>query len=299
MTPGVFPTTRWGVRLGLGGGLGAGVRALAARAPPRGGRAPPSVRRRRDRLRHWARRSGSGRGVARAPPGRPRRRGRPRLGRPSACLVRGRAVAIGLDEREERGRSLAPPARRRLDRLQRGFQLRAGRRGQPRILAEDRRRSVEGGFVALDQLDLELDEPFDDPAPGDHVDLVEAHLDARVGRLELPLPAELADRDDFNQRRVAALLEDERPRVGGRPIARAGRSIRRSLELLAPVGAARARPPGERLDRYRRPLGGLAEAGREARASERAVGRVEVAILELRRADGLIAANPASSSAKR
>ena len=135
---------------------------------------------------------------------------------------------------------------------------------------------------ALDQLGLELDEAVDDARPGDHVDLVEAQLDPRVAVAHDPLAAQLADRDELDERRVAGQLEHQRPRVRGRPFERARRPIRRSLELLAAHGAAGALGPGQRLDRDDRALARLAEPDREAGLGQRPVRGVHVAILELR-----------------
>ena len=94
------------------------------------------------------------------------------------------------------------------------------------------------------ELHLELHEAVDDPASGDGIDLVEAQLDDRVGRLQLPLPPELADRHELDERRIAALLEDQRARVRRRPVARASRPVGRTLELLAPMRAAVPRRAG-------------------------------------------------------
>ena len=91
----------------------------------------------------------------------------------------------------------------------------------------------------LTQLDLELDEPLDDPAPGDRVDLVEADLDDRPVALEDPLAAELADRDDLDERRVAALLEDQRAGIGAAASRAGGRSGRPGPR--APRGDGRRR----------------------------------------------------------
>ena len=74
--------------------------------------------------------------------------------------------------------------RRCLDRRQRRLELRA-RSTAPSSgsVARTACDPVERAPRRPDQLDLELDEPVDDPAPGDGIDLVEAQLDDRVVRL--------------------------------------------------------------------------------------------------------------------
>ena len=119
---------------------------------------------------------------------------------------------------------------------------------------------------------------------GDDVDLVEAQLHPRVAVAHDPLAPELADGHELDERRVAGQLEHERARVGGRPFDGARGPIGRSLELLPAHGAAGAFGPGQRLDRDDRALAGLAEPDREAGLGERPVRGVDVAILELRRA---------------
>ncbi len=99
-------------------------------------------------------------------------------------------------------------------------------------------------LVALLQFGLELDEPVDDPAAAHDVDLVEAQLDPALARLELPLAAELADGHDLDERRVAGMLEDERARVGRRPIDGGSHAIGWPLQLLAAHRATRVRRSG-------------------------------------------------------
>ena len=173
-------------------------------------------------------------------------------------------------------------------------------RGEARV---GRERPVDLGetrLVAAHQLDLELDEPADDPAPADGVDLVEAQLDRRAVALEDPLPAELADRDDLDERRVAALLEDQRAGIGRRPVARMGGPVGRALELLAAMDVAGPDAPNRRLDRDRRRLRRLAQPGGEPGPGHRPVGGVDVAILDLGRADRRRSGRkPAISSAAR
>ncbi len=70
-------------------------------------------------------------------------------------------------------------------------------------------------------------------------DLVEAQLDGRLatGRREVPLAAELADRDQLDERPVAAQLQDQRASVRRRPGQRLGGPVGRPLELLAALYA--------------------------------------------------------------
>ena len=193
-----------------------------------------------------------------------RRRTSARPASPSRPL--GRAPSTAASGRLELARSRCG-RRHRLSRLERG--------------AERRRASR---LVALWQLGLELDEAVDDPAAGHDIDLVEAQLDpASARRLELALAAQLADGHELDERRVAGVLEDERPGVGGRPVDGGGDAIGRTLELLAADGAAGAVGPGERLDRDDRVGAALAEPDRETGAAEGAVGGVDVAVLELHR----------------
>ena len=147
-----------------------------------------------------------------------------------------------------------------------------------------RRDAARSPLVALHQLRLELDEPVDDRDRGDDVDLVEAQLDPRVAaELELSLAAQLADRHELDERRIAGVLEHERSGVRRRPVDRRGDPVGRALR--APRGGCE--PPGpsrprQRLDRDDRLAAGLAEADREAGPRQGAVGGVDVAVLELR-----------------
>ena len=160
-----------------------------------------------------------------------------------------------------------------------------GRLGRQEVaLALERGGEVEQpALVAADELRLELDPAVDDPASGHDVDLVQAQLDRRRVVAQESPAAELADRDDLDQRRIAAHLEDDRARIGGGPFARPGGPVGPALELLAPM---RPRVAGgssrRRLDRDERLARRHPQAGREAGASKGAVGRVEVAVLELR-----------------
>ncbi len=97
---------------------------------------------------------------------------------------------------------------------------------------------------------------------------------------------ELADGHELDQRRVAALLEDQRSGIRGRPVARTRGPIGRALELLAPMDARAVGPTRGRLDRDGGALGGLPQAAGETRPRHGAVGGVKVSILELGRANG-------------
>ncbi len=66
---------------------------------------------------------------------------------------------------------------------------------------------------------------------------------------QLALAAQLADRHELDQRRVAGVLEHQRPGVRGRPVDGPRGPVGRALELLAADGAAGALRRGERLDR--------------------------------------------------
>ncbi len=195
---------------------------------------------------------------------------------PSSSSIGRSAAAPRLFALRLRGRG-RPERRLELGRVGR---CQAGIRGEGAI------DLGQPGLVAVDQLDLELDEPPDHAAPADGIDLVEAELDRGAVQLEDPLAAELADRDDLDERRVAALLEDQRAGIGRRPVARMGGPIGRALQLLAAVDVARADPPDRRLDRDGRRLGGLTEPGGEPGSGHRAIGRIDVAVLDLGRADG-------------
>ena len=130
----------------------------------------------------------------------------------------------------------------------------------------------EVGAIALHQLGLELDEPVNDASAGDHVDFVETQLHARGRGTELPDAAKLADRHALDERCVASVLEDERPRVGRRPIARRRDTVRRPFELLARQGAAGPVDVGKRLDRDDGLATLLAKADREPGACQSTVG---------------------------
>ncbi|HEY8817538.1 MAG TPA: hypothetical protein VIM25_01815, partial [Candidatus Limnocylindrales bacterium] len=98
------------------------------------------------------------------------------------------------------------PAGRRPDRGHRGIELAAACRGQRRVGAEHLGQAAQPLLGALDQFSLELDEAIDHPRPRHHVDLVEAELDPRIAVTNDPLAAELPDRDELEQRRVARVL---------------------------------------------------------------------------------------------
>ena len=155
-------------------------------------------------------------------------------------------------------------------------------RSQPGLRFDRRAERGQLGLIALGQLGLELDEPLDDAATLDDIDLVEAQLDTRRGRPQLALAAELADRDALDERRVAGVLDDERPGIGCRPVDRRGDAIRRPLELFAMHGAVRPFGVGQRLDGHDRLAAALAEADRETGTRQGAVGGVDIAVLELR-----------------
>ena len=252
MTPGVLPTVRrgrWSVSAAAVGRRGvAGVAVVSGR----GGRRPRSGRRSR-RAVGWRRspRGSSDFGrclrpsASRATPRRGAVRHDPSHVEPVVGPVAAVRRLVDVD-------SAAGPTPACFDRLrlvaviacEGGLELGRVRRREARVGREDGLDPVEPGLVALDELDLELDEPADDPAPGDRVDLVEADLDGRPVALEVPLPAELADRHDLDERRVAALLEDQRAGVGraaSRAAARSGRPGPR-----APRGDGSRRPSTSR-----------------------------------------------------
>ena len=205
---------------------------------------------------------------------------RDRLVDTGAGALPGRSF-VGLDIRQGDCRLSAPPAARCANRGQRRLELGARRHDKRGIVGEEGVHPFELFLVTLDELHLELDEPLDDPAAGDGVDLVEAELDHRVACLEMSLSPKLADRHELDKGGVAALLEDERPSIRRRPVARAGRPVCRALELLASMEARTVGPTRGRLDRDRRALRGLAQPAGEAGPGHGAVGGVEIAILEL------------------
>ena len=91
-------------------------------------------------------------------------------------------------------------------------------RAQAHLVRQGGRERSEGRLVALDQLGLELDEATDDAPAGDDIDLVQAQVDAGALALQGRGPAQLADRDDLDERAVAGVLQDQGPGVGGRPV---------------------------------------------------------------------------------
>src|SRR4029079_15009174 len=114
-----------------------------------------------------------------------------------------------VDRRQDAAALLAPPRLRRDDGAQRPFQLRRVRDHEAGIGGEGLVDRHQPALATHDELDLELDEPSHDAAAGDGVDLVEAELDGGAIRLEQALPAKLTDPDDLDERRIAALLEDQ------------------------------------------------------------------------------------------
>ena len=117
---------------------------------------------------------------------------------------------------------------------ERRFELARHRSPQRRLGIEGRPERLQLLLVALRQLGLELDEPIDDPAAADDIDLVEAELDAALGRLELALATQLAHGHELDQRRIPGMLEHQRSCVGGRPIDGRPDAVGRAFEFLAP-----------------------------------------------------------------
>ena len=120
---------------------------------------------------------------------------------------RGRGRSRGRRRRSGGGRGSA--FARAVDRGESGLELARARTPQPGLRFDRGAERGQLGLLALGQLGLELDEPLDDAATLDHIDLVEAQLDTRRGRAQLALAAELADRDALDEWRVAGVLDDE------------------------------------------------------------------------------------------
>ncbi len=118
----------------------------------------------------------------------------------------------------------------------------------------------------------------------DDVHLVQAEFDARRPGSEHALVAQLADGDPLHERRVARVLEDQRPRVRGGPVDGRRDPIGRPFQLEAPRRAAGGLGVLERLDRDDGGGAALAEADREPGTRQGAVGGIDVPILDL---DGL------------
>jgi hypothetical protein len=135
------------------------------------------------------------------------------------------------------------------NRGERGLELAPAGWGESRVRGEDVGQRHQSLLSTLHQLGLELDEAVHDARARDDIDLVEAQLDPRVTVAHDALPAQLADRDEFEQGSVAGQLEHKRPGVGRGPFERSGRPIGRSLELLAADGAAGAFGTRQGLDR--------------------------------------------------
>jgi hypothetical protein len=209
---------------------------------------------------------------------------RDRIGRQYArrpSRDQGRALRLGF------GREVwhRDPGRWRLvpDGRQRGFELRQGRGVEVRVGIEDPSGARQPALVAAHELHLELQEPVDDLASRDDLDLVEADLDHGVPASQLPLAAQLADRDQLDQRRVAAQLEDQRPCIGSGPVAGCGTRVGRTLELFAPMRPGLRGSMRGRLDRHDRRRGGRSHACRESGAGKCSVCGVDIAVLDLRR----------------
>ena len=119
------------------------------------------------------------------------------------------------------------------------------RRGQAVVPVEERLERGEVGDRPALELELELEEPLDDASAGHDVDLVEAQLDGacRPSAARGPADAGTGGRDELDQRRVAAQLEDQRARRGRRPADDVRGPVGRALELLAPVERAVAALP--------------------------------------------------------
>ena len=275
-TPGVLPTTRRGAAsasracggrplrsAASGAGSAPGVGSRSGSSP---GSAPPAVRPRRRSPGSGAARRRVAAGLSAGPSGR-------------------LDVRLASSARNAAARLPRLPGRR-LDRRQRRLELRTRRRrrgpGRRRGSASS---ALERGLVALDQLDLELDEPLDDPAPGDDIDLVEAQLDDRV--------ADWSFRLRRSWRIVTTSTSGASPhcsRISERA-SDGGQSRGPAVRSAGPSSSSRRwapdrrRSPAERLDRHGRALRRLAQPGREPGPGEGAVGGVEVAVLELGRAD--------------
>ncbi len=267
--------------------VGGDARRLPDRQPRRDGRLGRGLRRGRRGLRRlrWRLRRRDHGGSAHGP-GR-RGRGR-RLGRPGLCArrpVRGagpgrrRDIGPGLGHRRGRGARPAGRSRAGAGDGECPLELRRGLRHQVGIAGQHGGERLQPVRRSAAELHLELQEAIEDPARRDHRDLVERelHLARLVG--EDPRPAQLAHGHELDERRLAGVLEDQRP--GGRrgPGVRVEREVGRPLELLAAVERRGRR--GGRLDGDDGHRGAAPEAGSVARPAERAVGRVEVAVLDL------------------
>ena len=122
----------------------------------------------------------------------------------------------------------------------------------------------------------------------DDLDLVEAELDPVSSPPgDPPLPPDLPDRDEFDERRVAGKLEDERRARPRRASRAAPRRIGRPFQLLAPGARRPAIAARQRFDARRSCRGPSGGGGPHSRPSpaRRRLG-VDVAVLDVRRAHG-------------
>ena len=226
-------------------------------------RARPSARRRRPRRR--SRSSSSRRGLA---------VGAPTLGvlvgvrRPTRSTPRRRSSAVGCpSHRRERGLELAAARRRRAGSAAKTSASAASRSSSPLISSASSSTNRSTTRAARRRR----------PRRG-------SARPACRRRGRLALAAQLADRHELDERRVAGQLEDQRPGV------RAGQSTGRRVRSAGPSSSSRrdraagALARGERLDRDDRRRARLRGRGPRSRPGEGAVGRVDVAVLELRRA---------------
>ena len=164
---------------------------------------------------------------------------------------------------------------------ERRFELARHRPPQRRLGIEGRSERLQLLLVALRQLGLELDEPIDDPAAADDIDLVETELDAALAGLELALATQLAHGHELDQRRIPGMLEHQRSCVRGRPIDGRPDAVSRSFEFLASDRTAGPIGSRQRLDRDDRLAAGLAKPDGEAGPAQGPVRRVDVAVLHL------------------
>ena len=219
--------------------------------------APSASAAARPRCRHVASATGSARRSAPALVGAPRRRRRGLGAARRGSAVAPRLVVGGVAVVDLGDRALGPsPSSRRPTRHvvlarrsasrpggQRRLELAALGRRRPRSACEPRPATRARSSSPLSSSASSSTKRSTTRAAGDDIDLVEAQLDPRAGRPELPLAPQLADRHELDERRVAG---DARGPAPGRrrPASRAAPATRSagpssSSRRTAPPGPSR------------------------------------------------------------
>ena len=132
--------------------------------------------------------------------------------------------------------------------MHRPIQFRAGDTVQAALQVQHVRKRLERRFGSTLEFDLELFEMVERPFVTLDRDFVDAQLHPSAGGLEAAHPSQLAERQQLEQRLVAAQFEDRRARLGSGPGDRRLGRVRGSFELLPSMESTAGRCVGLEAD---------------------------------------------------